>query len=115
MQNPRVVAIVDASFEEQTSEIAAFLSRSKPEAERNDFIASFRPAASSAAATAGDEDAGEDEKAKEAAAQDVPIEERKSLVEKLVAEVKDAGEGSDKGERRSICMELVAPHVLTGD
>lgn len=92
-----VVAIVDAPFEEQISEAAAFVSRSRPEGERDAFIASFQRKAplssTSAAAAEGD--------AKEAASTEVPLEERRALVERLVGEVKDAGEGPDRGTHAS--------------
>ncbi|KDN35979.1 hypothetical protein K437DRAFT_260261 [Tilletiaria anomala UBC 951] len=94
----RIVAIVDASFEEQIQEVAAFFSRSRPEAERDEFIASFQPKSSAASAesTAAAEAKDGSEQPKEDAAQQVPLDERRALIEKLVAEIKDAGEGSDK-------------------
>ena len=80
-----VVAIIDAPFEEQLTEVAAYFSRSRPEAERNDFILSFRP---KAAAT---QEEG-------AAPVETPVDERRALVERLLSDVKDIGEGSEKGE-----------------
>lgn len=61
----------------QILDLAAFLSRSLPEAERDDFIAPLRDDA-----VAADEDA---------AAQS-------AIVERVVGSVKGLGEGSDRGE-----------------
>lgn len=71
------IVLSDSSLADQTLDVAALVSRSKPEAERSQYIEAWNLKAS---------EAGEDQA------------KRDQVVEALVAEVKTLGEGSEKGE-----------------
>ncbi|TKY89424.1 hypothetical protein EX895_001955 [Sporisorium graminicola] len=82
-----VTVLAEGTFEEQIVEVSAFLSRSQPEASRNDFISRFQqlaldaePAASTEAEAASTSDAGK----------------KQQTVQQLVSEISTLGEGSDR-------------------
>jgi ABC-type sulfate transport system substrate-binding protein len=71
------IVLSDSSLADQALDIAALVSRSKPEAERSDYINSW----STKAAEAAEDQAKRDE-----------------VVQALVAEVKTLGDGTERGE-----------------
>ena len=69
-----VTVLSDSSFADQVLDVAHFLSRSKPEAERSNYVSGWTSKAESG--------------------NDAP----ENIVEELVKEVKGLGEGNDRGE-----------------
>ncbi|EST06068.1 Proteasome component (PCI) domain protein [Kalmanozyma brasiliensis GHG001] len=80
-----VTVLAEGTFEEQIVEVSAFLSRSQPEASRNDFITRFQQLAIDAEPASTSETATSSDPAKKAQA-----------VSSLVSEISTIGEGSDR-------------------
>lgn len=80
-----VTVLAEGTFEEQIVEVSAFLSRSQPEASRNDFITRFQQLAIDAEPASASETASSSDPAKKAQA-----------VSSLVSEISTLGEGSDR-------------------
>lgn len=81
-----VTVLAEGSFEEQIVEASAFLSRSQPEASRNDFISRFQQLALDAEPASTDAEAApSSDEAK-----------KQQTVQQLVSEVKSLGEGTDR-------------------
>lgn len=79
-----ITVLSDSSFADQVLDVAAFLSRSRPEAERTEYIESWSQRA-----------AGEEGTSSGAS--------RDAIIEGLVGQFKGLGEGQDRGETRKPC------------
>ncbi|KAN0061084.1 hypothetical protein ACQY0O_006819 [Thecaphora frezii] len=101
MASHLVTVLADGSFEDQIVESSAFLSRSLPEASRNDFISKFQQLAAEA----------EPQPTEEGAEVVADAAKKKEVVKSLVAEVKSLGEGSDR-EMEGV-FNLISTLVLT--
>lgn len=77
-----MTVLSDSAFQDQVTDVAAFLSRSKPEAERTQYIESW---SSKASGEASDRDA---------------------VTQELFAEVKGLGDGLERGELRMHTSEV---------
>ncbi|CDR88074.1 related to eIF3m-translation initiation factor 3 subunit M [Sporisorium scitamineum] len=81
-----VTVLAEGTFEEQIVEVSAFLSRSQPEALRNDFISRFQQLALDAEPASTETEA--------APASDTG--KKQQTVQQLVSEITTLGEGSDR-------------------
>lgn len=81
-----VTVLAEGTFEEQIVEVSAFLSRSQPEALRNDFISRFQQLALDAEPASTETEA--------APASDAG--KKQQTVQQLVSEITTLGEGSDR-------------------
>ncbi|PWN50160.1 PCI-domain-containing protein [Violaceomyces palustris] len=80
MASDLITVLAEGTFEDQIVETSAFLSRSLPESERNDFISNFQSISAEADTKEG---------------QEAQIQ-KAEVVKKLVQQVKSIGEGSDR-------------------
>ncbi|SJX61445.1 related to eIF3m-translation initiation factor 3 subunit M [Sporisorium reilianum f. sp. reilianum] len=81
-----VTVLAEGTFEEQIVEVSAFLSRSQPDASRNDFVSRFQQLALDAEPASTESDAPP---ASDAA-------KKQQTVQQLVSEISTLGEGSDR-------------------
>lgn len=89
-----VTVLAEGTFEEQIVEVSAFLSRSQPEASRNDFISKFQQLALDAEPAEPAEPAVSTEATEPASAPDAA--KKQQTVQQLVSEIVTLGEGSDR-------------------
>ncbi|KAJ9477358.1 putative 26S proteasome regulatory subunit RPN9 (putative) [Pseudozyma hubeiensis] len=82
-----VTVLAEGTFEEQIVEVSAFLSRSQPEASRNDFISKFQRLALDAEPTTTTDSA-------ETTSSDAA--KKQQTVSQLVSEISSLGEGTDR-------------------